>query len=139
MKETYRKLTALDAIEYQQLVHQAYASVTALGIHFVAATADLAAVEIHLKTNAAYGLFLNEQLVATISLRLPWGNNPGPYCVPHIGWIATHPEYKKQGLAIKMLNWVEQKILSKQFNLPFVTLGTAENHPWLSTDRKSVV
>lgn len=65
-------------------------------------------------------------------MRLPWGNNPGPFGVPHIGWLATHPDYKKQGLAIQLLNWVEKHILLQQLKVPFVTLGTAENHPWLS-------
>ena len=132
MTEIYRKLTALDAVEYQALVHKAYKPVTELGINFAAASADLTSIETHLKTNFAYGLFIDDVLVCTLSLRLPWGNNPGPYGVPHIGWVATDPERKKQGLAAKMLAWVEQEILIKELNVPFVTLGTAANHPWLS-------
>ena len=132
MAEIYRKLTALDAVEYQNLVHKAYKPVTALGINFAAATADLTSIETHLKTNFAYGLFIDNKLACTISLRLPWGNNPGPYGVPHIGWVATSPDYKKQGLAAKILAWVEREVLIKQLNVPFVTLGTAANHPWLS-------
>ena len=132
MVKEYRKLTAYDAVEYQELVHKAYKDVTKLGIHFAAATADLKNIEIHLKTNLVYGLFIDDKLVCTISLRLPWGNNPGPYGVPHIGWFATDPNRKKQGLANQMLDWLEAEILNKVLNVPFVTLGTAANHPWLS-------
>ena len=76
---------------------------------------------------------IDGNLVCSISLRLPWGNNPGPYGVPHIGWLATHPDYKKQGLAVELIKWAEENILLKQLKVPFVTLGTAENHPWLNS------
>ena len=33
--------------------------------------------------------------------------------------------------ARKLLAWVEQEILKKQLKAPFVTLGTADAHPWL--------
>ena len=32
-----------------------------------------------------------------------------------------------------MLDWLEQEILIEQFKAPAVTLGTAEEHPWLIT------
>lgn len=126
-----RALTLSDSKNYQQLLHQAYQPVLALGIHFAAATVNLADVEQHLRTNLVFGGFIQGKLACSISLRLPWGNNPGPFGVPHIGWLATHPEYKKQGLAIQILHWVEQHILLAELKVPFVTLGTAENHPWL--------
>ena len=30
-----------------------------------------------------------------------------------------------------MLHWVEEEVLKKQLKAPFVTLGTANTHPWL--------
>ncbi|WP_439328003.1 GNAT family N-acetyltransferase [Lonepinella sp. BR2357] len=131
MTKTIRKITAVDALEYQKVVHQAYQAVTELGIHFAAASADLNTVQNHINSNLVYGLFIDNQLACTLSLRLPWGNNPGPYGVPHIGWVATHPDFKKQGLAAQLLKWVEQEVLAA-LKVPFVTLGTAENHPWLA-------
>lgn len=126
-----RALTQADAENYQKLLHQAYQPVLALGIHFAAATVSLPAIEQHLRTNLVFGGFQQGVLVCSISLRMPWGNNPGPFGVPHIGWLATHPDYKKQGLAVQILRWLEQHILLEQLKVPFVTLGTAENHPWL--------
>ena len=126
-----RLLTQEDNLVYQQFIHQAYAPTLALGIHFAAATADLDLVNVHLQTNAVYGLFIENKLASSISLRLPWGNNPGPFGVPHLGWVATTPEYKQQGLAVKLLDWLEKNVLLAQFKTPFITLGTAENHPWL--------
>ncbi|MBN6066206.1 GNAT family N-acetyltransferase [Aggregatibacter actinomycetemcomitans] len=127
-----REITLADAQQYQQLLHDAYRPVLELGIHFAAATADLALIETHLRSNLAYGIFIQDQLACSVSLRLPWGNNPGPFGVPHIGWFATHPNFKQQGLAVKLLAWLEQHILRQQLKVPFVTLGTAENHPWLA-------
>ena len=127
-----REISLKDKSDYQALVHKAYRSVLDLGIHFAAATADAALIETHIQTNLVYGLFIDHQLVCSVSLRLPWGNNPGPYGVPHIGWFATDPDYKKQGLAATLLHWLEQHILLNQLKAPFVTLGTAANHPWLS-------
>lgn len=127
-----KEISLDDSADYQRLVHLAYQPVQALGIHFAAATAPLEMIEAHIKSNAVYAISQDGKLVCTLSLRLPWGNNPGPFGVPHIGWVATHPDYKKQGLASELLRWVEQNILITQLKVPFVSLGTAENHPWLS-------
>lgn len=126
------RITLSDKLPYQQLLHRAYAPVVKLGIYFAAADANLALIEQHIQTNLVYGVFAQDNPICTISLRLPWGNNPGPYGVPHIGWFATDPDFAHQGLAKKLLTWLEQHILLAQLNLPFVTLGTAENHPWLN-------
>lgn len=132
MNVEYRRVTLEDAKEYQQLIHQAYKPVTELGINFAAASATLTDIETHIRTNLVFATYIDEKLVCTLSLRLPWGNNPGPYGVPHIGWVATDPSFKQQGLAAELLDWVEKYILIGQFKLPFVSLGTAANHPWLS-------
>lgn len=134
----FRLLTLADKEAYQQLVHKAYRPTLALGIHFAAADADLTLIETHLQTNSVYGLFIDGQLVCSAALRLPWGNNPGPFGVPHLGWVATDPDYKQQGLAVKMLHWLENDVLLAQFKAPFVTLGTAENHPWLGKFYRSL-
>ena len=128
-----RTLTLVDIESYQSLLHRAYQPILALGIHFSASTVSKSEIEQHLLANLVFGGFIDGNLVCSISLRLPWGNNPGPYGVPHIGWLATHPDYKKQGLAVELIKWTEENILLKQLKVPFVTLGTAENHPWLNS------
>lgn len=132
-----RQITLTDKDELLALIHEAYQSVEDLGIHFAAATADLALVERHLVTNLAYGVQKEGKLVSTLSIRYPWGNHPGPYGLPHLGWFATLTDYKQQGLSRQLFEWVEEHILIKQLKLPAVTLGTAKNHPWLIKVYKS--
>lgn len=126
-----RQVQLDESAQLAQLLRAAYQSVSTSGIYFAAATVDEQTVQQHLTHNLAYVIEDDGQFVSTVSLRLPWGNNPGPFAVPHIGWLATDPVYTKQGLAASLLSWLEIQILNEQFKLPAVTLGTAINHPWL--------
>lgn len=36
------------------------------------------------------------RIIATITLRMPWGKQPGPYGVPHIWWFAVDPDTGKK-------------------------------------------
>lgn len=126
-----RLVTADESKPFLELIHLAYQSVNKLGIHFAAGYADSVMVDEHLSCNAAYVIEQEGQFIATISLRFPWGNNSGPFGLPHLGWFATHPDYKQQGFGQKLISWVENNILINQLKLPAVTLGTASNHPWL--------
>lgn len=128
----FRLITLEEITAYQKLLHNAYQSVSKLGIHFAAATAKQKQIHQHIASNAVYVLEAKDKLVSTLSIRFPWGNNPGPYGVPHLGWFATDPNYKGQGYGNQLWDWVEQQILIKQLKLPAVTLGTAANHPWLA-------
>lgn len=114
------------------LLRSAYQAINTADIHFAASTVDQKQAYQHLTHNLSYVIEKDDQFVATVSLRLPWGNNPGPFAIPHIGWLATHPNYSKHGLATSLLLWLESHILNEQFKLPAVTLGTAINHPWLT-------
>ncbi|WP_146552477.1 GNAT family N-acetyltransferase [Rummeliibacillus sp. SL167] len=131
MNYTFRQATLLDAKVLLDILLKAYEQDKKLGINFDATHATLPMVEQHLKRNICYFLQIDGQPVATISLRMPWGPNPGPEKVPHIGWFATHPDYEKQGLGTRLLSWVENTILKDQMKVPYVTLGTADTHPWL--------
>lgn len=128
----FRLITSGEIPIYQMLLHQAYQSVSEMGIHFTAATVKQKQIHHHIESNAVYILEIEGKLVSTLSIRFPWGNNPGPYGVPHLGWFATDPNYKGQGYGNQLWDWVEQHILIKQLKLPAVTLGTAANHPWLA-------
>ncbi|MCX8730772.1 GNAT family N-acetyltransferase [Gilliamella sp. B2969] len=128
----FRLMTYDDIPAYQTLLHNAYQAVSQLGIHFAAATVDRFTIANHIESNAVYVTEKDSELVSTLSIRFPWGNNPGPYGLPHLGWFATNPQYKGQGYGNALWDWVENQILINQLKLPAATLGTAQNHPWLA-------
>lgn len=128
----YRLTTLADAEAFLDLLLKSYQPIRDLGIHFAAATADLDLVTHHIQQNLCYVLEDDGRLIATISLRLPWGPNPGPEVLPHIGWFAVDPDFSGQGIGNDLLDWLEQEILIKELKAPAVTLGTADKHPWLA-------
>lgn len=132
MTEIYRTATLNDLVQLHGLIVRAYEANRKLGIKFDAVTADLQLVKKHIENNLCFVLEENNQLIATISLRMPWGLQPGPSGVPHIGWFAVDPNIGERGVGSKLLHWLEEEILNKQLKVPFVTLGTADKHPWLS-------
>ncbi|OCG51247.1 hypothetical protein A9G38_06735 [Gilliamella sp. Imp1-1] len=132
MSMSFRLITHKDIPAYQALLHNAYQSTTQLGIHFVAATVTQSQIADHINSNAVYLFEKEGDLLSTLSIRFPWGNNPGPYGLPHLGWFATAPQYKGKGYGNALWDFVEQQILINQLKLPAVTLGTAANHPWLA-------
>ncbi|MEE6280621.1 GNAT family N-acetyltransferase [Georgenia sunbinii] len=120
-----------DLEAYAQLVSGAYEDIRGLGINFAAASAGHADALEHLRRNVAYVLVADQQLVATVSVRYPWGPNPGPFGLPHLGWIATAPSHRRRGLAQSLMTTVEEE-LRDRLHAPAVSLGTAEHHPWLT-------
>ena len=62
---------------------------------------------------------------------MPWGPNPGPEGVPHIGQVVTAPEHMHRGYASTLIGLILEEVLKQQLKVPFVTLGTATSHPWL--------
>ncbi|MEC5321036.1 GNAT family N-acetyltransferase [Brenneria populi subsp. brevivirga] len=133
MSEQYRQLTAADAPEYLALMRAAYAPIRALGIHFDAAETNLPLVTRHLGEHGVYGLYDSGALISSLTLRYPWGPLPGPFGLPHIGWLGAHPDFRGQNKGKRILDWVERHILREQLRAPAVSLGTAINHPWLKT------
>lgn len=126
-----RQLTVADAPEYYDVLHRSYQMDRPYPISFSAMDATLEDEKKWLAETPTYGWFENDRLISAISLRMPWGNHPGPKVAPHIGQFITDPDYAHQGYAKKMLHWVEEEVLKKQLKAPFVTLGTANTHPWL--------
>ena len=131
MSEVFRPLAEKDIETFQRFLTAAYADDLQYGIRFQAAFATVEDIKRHLAGNPCYILERDGEIITSCSLRMPWGPNPGPDMFPHLGWVSTHPRYKQQGFSSRMLDWVEQEILIKQFKAPAVTLGTAEEHPWL--------
>jgi GNAT superfamily N-acetyltransferase len=131
MSLSFRLVDERDLLAYQSLIHKAYASIRELGIHFLAADADLALIGQHVADHAVYVLELDGVMAASVTIRFPWSSEPGPYGLPHLGWFATDPAYARQGLARKLLHWLEAQVLTTQLHAPAISLGTAEEHPWL--------
>lgn len=121
-----------DLPAYTRLVSGAYEDIRDLGIRFRAASAGEDQVLAHLERNVAYVLEDDDGLLATVSVRYPWGPDPGPFGLPHLGWIATAPAHRRRGLAQRVMSYVEQDVLRDQLHAPAVSLGTAEHHPWLT-------
>ena len=102
MTRRYRMADESDAKEHLALTEWAYEPIRRLGIHFAAAHADLDLVLNNIRKNACYVMEEDGRIIATVSIRMPWGQQPGPYGVPHIWWFAVDP-----------------------------ASGTADKHPWL--------
>ena len=66
-----------------------------------------------------------------MTLRMPWGGKPGPFGLPHIGWVSTRPEEKRKGYSKRLFHLLEEQVLQEELKVPAVTLGTATEHPWL--------
>lgn len=120
------------ASELTDLLHQAYSSDEKLGIHFGAAHVSEEDVEQHILHNPTFVAIENGEIAATVSFRLPWADNPGPFVVPHLGWVATNPNYQHQGHAKRLIEWVIKNYVQFEIDSPAVSLGTALEHPWLS-------
>jgi predicted GNAT family N-acyltransferase len=133
------KLTTKDALQLTNLLHIAYESDEKLGIHFAAATISQEEVKKHLLLTPTFGYKdQTGNLISTISVRLPWSENPSPYFLPHIGWVATNPVYKHQGYAKKIIVTTVTKFIKNVLKSPAATLGTAIEHPWLKELYKSL-
>ncbi|MFM1652130.1 GNAT family N-acetyltransferase [Brevibacillus sp. B_LB10_24] len=141
MARNFRLATVDDAEELLALTLRAYEPIRQLGINFAAATADLELVEKNIRNNACYVMEEEGRIVATVSLRMPWGLQPGPYGLPHIWWFAVEPALGKKGVGSALLQWVEETIIRDTLKAPAVTLGTADKHPWLAQmyERKGYV
>lgn len=120
--------------EYRTLLHRAYAQNARHGVHFAASTASAETVRRHLRENLAYGWEGEDgRLLGSISLRLPWGPNPGHLGLPHIGWLAADPDRAPRGTGARLLEALVEQVLRPQLHAPAVSLGTAADHPWLGT------
>lgn len=131
------RLTVNDIDAYYQVLHEGYQSDRSYAISFAAMDATREDTMHWLTSVPTYGWLQKRVLISAISLRMPWGPFPGPKKVPHIGQFVTRPDYKHQGYAKRLLEEVEKKVLREELKAPAVTLGTAENHPWLEAMYKS--
>jgi len=127
----FRQVTVDEVDAYVALMLAAYAPIKALGIKFDAATTDREKATRHLLQHGVYALYADGNMVSSITLRYPWGPQPGPFSLPHIGWFGAHPDYPGKRYGQQVQERLEQEILIGQLRAPAVSLGTAINHPWL--------
>jgi len=128
---TFRLATQEDAPALLDLTLRAYKPIRDLGIHFLAANADLALVQANIRDNMCFVMEEDGKILSTLTLRMPWGPRPGPFGVPHIWWFATDPGIGRKGIGSIMLTWCEEKMVRDTLKSPAVSLGTAKEHPWL--------
>jgi GNAT superfamily N-acetyltransferase len=128
---TFRLATLEDGPAVLDLTLRAYKPIREMGINFAAATADLALVEKNIKYNLCFVMEEDGRLLSTISIRMPWGPQPGPFGLPHLWWFASDPDAGRKGLGREMITWVEESFIRDTLKAPAVSLGTADRHPWL--------
>lgn len=131
MSDCYRQLTLADRGEFIRLMLTAFAPIREMGIRFDAATVSEEQATQHLQQHGVYGLFVDDRLAASVTLRYPWGPLPGPFGLPHIGWFAADPAFRGQHRGRQLLDWLETHILRGVLKAFAVSLGTATRHPWL--------
>ncbi|WP_276971740.1 GNAT family N-acetyltransferase [Tatumella ptyseos] len=131
MSLDFRQVREDETEDYQALILSAYAATKVPGIYFDAASTTREKTRRHIQHHGVYALYDGATLVSSVTLRYPWGPQPGPFGLPHFGWFAAHPDYPGRHYGRQVMERVEQEILTGQLRAPAVSLGTAVGHPWL--------
>ncbi|MGF7047380.1 GNAT superfamily N-acetyltransferase [Paenibacillus sp. DS2015] len=130
MTEIYRLATVEDAERLQYITYEAYVTIRELGLKWPAGNADVALIQENVTTNECYVLEIDGEIKATVTLSKK-DNIKFVTDLPFIMWFAVDPLYQGTGIGMKLLNWVEEKIIRDKLGAPALTLATAEKHPWL--------
>lgn len=130
MSEVFRLADPKDAQKLQDIIFRAYQLIRELGLHWPAATADVAVVEDNIVSNDCYVLEYAGDIVATVTLsRQDEVKQLTEH--PFLKWFALDPDFKGRGLGSKLLSWVEEHVIRGKLGASAVTLATAEKHPFL--------
>lgn len=132
MVKEFRPAKEGDAAELHALIIGAYQRDLDVGVTFEASHTTEEDILHHIQTHVCHVMVVDGRIAATCSLRLPWSKKPGPTQLPHIKWLAVHPNFARQGLGKEMLAYMEREVVLKTLKCPALTLGTAVEHPWLS-------
>ncbi|MFD1953060.1 GNAT family N-acetyltransferase [Paenibacillus thailandensis] len=130
MSEIFRQAGLEDAERLREVIHEAYALIRELKLHWPAANAGLAQIRDNIAQNECYVLEVNGTIVATITLSKT-DQITKETGLPFVKWFAVHPSEQGKGYGDKLLTWMEQSVIRDKLGAPAVTLGTAEKHPWL--------
>ncbi|MFF2908887.1 GNAT family N-acetyltransferase [Paenibacillus sp. NPDC057934] len=130
MSEVFRQADLKDAEQLVDIIYRAYHLIRELGLHWPAATADLALVQENVTLNECYLLEKDGVILATVTLSK--GDEISQRTgIPFVKWFAVDPNYSGQGYGGKLLDWVEEHIIHDRLGASAVTLATAKKHPWL--------
>jgi GNAT superfamily N-acetyltransferase len=131
MSEVFRLEELKDAEQLLDIIYRAYQPIRELGLHWPAATADLALIQDNVVTSECCYVFeIDRAIVATITLEKR-EEIKIVTDLPFIKWFAVNPDYSSKGFGGKLLNWVEEYIIHGKLGESAVTLATAKKHPWL--------
>ncbi|KAF1304049.1 GNAT family N-acetyltransferase [Candidatus Enterococcus willemsii] len=131
-KDRLRIATREDAPALLVLIQESFQEVKDYGIDWPSTNATLESVIENIETGVAIVLEREGQLLATITIRLPWETDTPISHYPFLWWFATAHAWKGQGIGKKFLKQVEEEFLIKQFKAPAYVIGTSgEKHPWL--------
>lgn len=130
MAETVRLARLEDAERVREVIHEAYALIRELNLHWPAAHADVALVRDNIAENDCYVLEIDGVIAATITHSRK--DEARQFTdLPFLKWFAVHPDYQGVGIGGRLLDYVEREIILGRHGVPAVTLATAERHPWL--------
>lgn len=94
METIVRRATEDDIHDLINLMYEAYEPIRALGINFQSANPTEASIRKNLEENICFVLESGDEIVSTLSLRMPWSDNPGPYYFPIYGGSQHHLNIK---------------------------------------------
>lgn len=130
MGEVYRLAELKDAERLLDITYRAYETIRELGLHWPAATADLALIKDNIAKNECYVLEIDGSVEATITLSR--GEEIKALTeLPFVKWFAVNPDARGKRYGGKLLDWVEENVILGKLGAAAVTLATAEKHPWL--------
>jgi predicted N-acetyltransferase YhbS len=130
MAEKVRLAQPEDAERVREVIHEAYALIRELNLHWPAAHADTALVRDNIAENDCYVIEVDGVIAGTITLSRTEEARQFTD-LPFLKWFAVHPEYQGKGIGGRLLDHVEREIVLGRHGAPAVTLATAEKHPWL--------
>ena len=122
--------TVADTAEYHKVLIDGYAAIKDYPISFDAIDFTEEESKEWIENYPVYGLYIDGQLVSSITFCMPWVKYSTPDKYPHIAHFVTAPAFKGKGYAREVLGYAEE-LLKEQFKTHIVTLGTAKEHPWL--------
>ena len=125
MKE-FRQLTTADTAEYHKVLIDGYETIKDYPISFDAIDFTEEESREWIEKYPVYGLYIDGQLVSSITLCMPWVKYSTPDKYPHIAHFVTSPNFKGKGYARETLGYAE-KLLINQLKLQLLHWGLHRN------------
>ena len=107
MKE-FRQLTVADTAEYHKVLIDGYAAIKDYPITFDAIDFTEEESKEWIENYPVYGLYIDGELVSSITFCMPWVKYSTPDKYPHIAHFVTAPAFKGKGYARETLGYAEE-------------------------------